>query len=341
MKPALTWATPISYEVFPTLAGISIRDFHLAPSACVKAFKIGSARIKELFGGKLYVPAAFCPPLSYGHIASLGIEIDFPEGGAPVPRRQGANIEECLDWFKKKRAIAECQLFKDHLCMWEYLQKEFPEQEIKFSGFGKEGPITTAVLLRGQDFFIDLYECPEKVKEFLKKLTASLIEFEYFRRKFSNLPTRSLSSGLADDFAALVPPALWEEFVLPFWEEYYVKTTREHRSLHCEGLAPEHLSFLNKLKINRFDPDWSPKLTNRIIAENIDCPFAASLQSFAYPRLSHRKIEAWIRQAVADGAGHLYSYIYVNMCQDDIPAKVVTFINTLTNLTGPEALNRA
>lgn len=321
------WDVPVSYEVFPHLAGISLREFHLNPSACAESFRAGGRKIKELFGADIHIPTCYCPPLAYGHVACLGSPVAFPENGAPAVKPILASAGNGIHLVKRHGAFPDNPLFREYLKMRDALRREFPSETVAFTGFGMEGPITTAVLLRGQDFFIDLYDCPEATKKFLCLLTESIIEFVYFCREINDLPRRSNSGCLCDDFAALIPPHLWSEFVFPYWEQYYRGVTTGIRNLHCEDLSPQHLRFFKDLQIASFDPDKSSKLTPRIISREIDIPFAWSLQSFDYPRMSHEQIVDWVQDAKRDGASRVYSYIYVNMCEGKLPMKVRTFVN--------------
>ena len=79
-----------------------------------------------------------------------------------------SGIEERLSSLERKVSFEDNELFKHYLRMHHHLQKEFPEEEVRFSGFSYEGPITSAVLLRGQDFYLDLYDHPEKVRAFIQ-----------------------------------------------------------------------------------------------------------------------------------------------------------------------------
>lgn len=334
-NPPFTWSTPVSYEVFPYLAGIPLRLFHLEPSACVKSFRLGREALREIFGDDIPVPACYCPPLSYGHIACLGTEVLFPENGAPGVRPVCSSIDEGIRVMRAETVFENNELFKLYLRMQVYLQKEFPEEKVAFSGFGWEGPITSAVLLRGQDFYVDLYDYPEKAKEFLNMLTTSIIRFTRFCATVNSDPEVSpRGGGLCDDFAALIPPDLWPEFVLPYWDQYYKGITTGSRSLHCEDLSPAHLKYLKTLNVASFDPDKSSKLSPTIIARNTEVPFAWSLQSYEYACMTIQDVEDWVLESVAGGASRVYSYIYVNMCEGSTPAKVRSFIETAGKESG-------
>jgi uroporphyrinogen-III decarboxylase len=325
----LSWGAPISYEVFPRLAGITLRAFHLDASACARAFREGGLKLRDLFGADIAIPTCYCPPIAYGHLACLGSEVIFPENGAPAVKPILASVDEGIRLLNRDVVFERNDLYRKYVELRSRLQKEFPQERVSFSGFGKEGPITSAVLLRGQDFFMDLYDHPEQTKIFLKLLTQSVIQFQQFCWTLNQRPAMSpTGAGLCDDFAALVSPGLWPEFVLPYWHQYYAGLTTGPRSLHCEDLTPHHLPHLKELDLVSFDPDRSAKLTPKIISAQLGVPFGWSLQSFDYPAMSSEAIEKWVKAAFADGASSVYSYIYVNMLEKDIPAKVKTFIRT-------------
>ena len=187
---------------------------------------------------------------------------------------------------------------------------------------------------------MDIYDQPEQTKEFLKLLIFSIIQFEQFCRHINQQPAVApTGTHLCDDFAALVPPKLWPEFVLPYWHQYYSGLTTGSRSLHCEDLTPRHLQYVKELGLVSFDPDRSSKLTPKIIAEQLGVPFSWSLQSFDYPSLSSSAVTTWVKAAIADGASRVYSIIYVNMLEKDIPAKVKDFIRAAKELVQNHQVN--
>ena len=317
---------PVSYEVYPYLSGVSLRDFHLDGPSCAHAFREGGRRCRELFGEDAGISTCYCPPLSYGHLACLGAEILFPEHGAPKPAPLYDSLDEGIRALQSAHDFAGTVQFKQHLAMRDYLRAAFPAEQVGFYGFGKEGIITSAVLLRGQDFFLDMLDHPSRVREFLNLLLDSIIQFDIFCGSINGEPPGATTALICDDFAALVSPALWPEFVLPYWEAYYRATTTGARHLHCEGLSSAHLPHLQTLELSSFDPDLSPLLTPALLSASIDVSFAWSLQSFDYAAMTHADVERWVSETIVAGASSIYSYIYVNMCQGDTPAKVHTFM---------------
>ena len=60
--------------------------------------------------------------------------------------------------------------------------------------------------------------------------------------------------GICDDVAAMIRPSLWPERVIPFIERYFAGQITGRRSAHIEDLVPDHLPYLDVLKISSFDP---------------------------------------------------------------------------------------
>jgi len=72
---------------------------------------------------------------------------------------------------------------------------------------------------------------------------------------------------LCDDFAGMFPPAMFNEFVVPYWEETYQGLKATRRSLHSELLRVEHLPYLEQLKIRTSDPSADQYLTPALLHE--------------------------------------------------------------------------
>lgn len=328
------WYVGAGHEVLAYLANIKLRDFYLDPSSCAQSFRIGRKRIREIFGEEVTLPRVSGPALSYGHIACLGAKIDFPEDSAPGVKPIYSSIEEGIRFLKKKIEFEKNSLFQHYLKVCNHLQKEFPEEKVSFSGFGWEGPITSAVLLRGQDFYIDIYDYPQKVKEFLKLLTESIIDFIHFTRKINKEPRiNPEGSGLCDDFSSLISPSLWPEFVIPYWKKYYKGITTGPRRIHCENLNPGHLKYLKMVSIVHYDPSVSLKLNPRVIRKNIDIPFTWRLLSFQYSEMSKEDVRKWVYNSLKEGAARVSTIIENIMCEDDNPEKVRTFIEAGSSLS--------
>ncbi|HBN83319.1 MAG TPA: hypothetical protein DDZ89_05690, partial [Clostridiales bacterium] len=192
--------------------------------------------------------------------------------------------------------------FQHYVELCDYLQEQFPEQKVSFSGLGSQGPLTSAVLMRGQDFIFDVYDYPEKAQEFLQLLTDSIIDFRRLTNRINGAPEVSAQSvGLADDFASLITPDMWPDFVVPCWNQYYEGLTTGRRSLHCENLSPTHLKHLKSVNLCHFQPSVSDLLTIENVKANTDIPFDWLLYAFRITQMNDQEIQDWVDYTVQAG----------------------------------------
>ena len=131
---------------------------------------------------------------------------------------------------------------------------------------------------------------------------------------------------MCDDLASMVPPRLFGELVIPYWELFYQARTTGRRSAHVEDLRPAQLPFLEEIGLSSFDPSISPKLNPRLIVENCRVPFGWRLGSFHYLTMTCQDVRDWVFQAVADGASSVFTHVEALMCRDENVPKITAFI---------------
>lgn len=314
-------------EALPALAGIPIREFNLNPQAAIDAYRRGWPLHRELFGPDVTLPGLSTPPISYGHVNGLGAELIFPEGGAVGHTHIYASLAEGRAALKQPVDFSRAGLAPFYLDFRRKLQEAFPDQSVQF-GYGLEGPITTAWELRGEGLFTDFYDDPEKTRQFLSLTTASILEFYRFRCRVDGIPAGNPNGcGMADDIASMVPPALFEEFVLPYWEEYFSGQTTGKRSAHIEDLRTEQLPFLETIGLSHYDPSISPKLTPALIAAHCRVPFVWRLGGFHYWALTEREVEDVVYRAAAEGASGVSTTTEPCMCNEATARKVKAFVH--------------
>jgi len=317
------------YLSYTYLADLKLDEIYKSSAACAKAFKVGRKKVKEIFGPEIITGSPSCAPISYGHIICLGSPVTFPEDSEPGVQPIYKSIDEGIKALKKEIDFRKNSLFKHYIDMWHYLQKTFPDEKVSFSGFGWEGPITTAVLLRGTSFYLDILDIPEKAKEFLYLVTDSIIKFSYFTRKINGEPLiNSEGSGLADDLSSLISPSLWNEFVIPYWNKYYEGLTTGKRGIHVENLKPGHLKYLKEVNVVHYDPSISKDLSPRIIKDKIDIPFGWRLASFDLVQMSKEEVNKWICNSIKEGANSIFHILEKPSCQNRNIEKIKIFIKT-------------
>jgi uroporphyrinogen-III decarboxylase len=191
-------------------------------------------------------------------------------------------------------------------------------------GVGIEGPITSAKLLRGEEFFIDLYDSPKAAHRLLELMTDSYILFVRENRRRQGAPETGGGVGIADDFAGLIGPAMWPEFVAPYYRRIYEGLGAASRSHHSELLRPGHLRYLLDLGVTSFDPGQDQYLTVKSIQE-----VAPGLR-FTWNLFTVRdmkegtpaSIKELYRQAVRDGARSVMG----ELCRGTPEANIRAFI---------------
>ncbi len=302
------------HDLIPYLGGIKEYDFYMDAHKCAQAWKRANDILEKYFSAfcKPRVPGA--APISYGHLISIGAPFTMPEDTEPNVKPFADSIENAIEIMKRAAHtdFGANELGIHYQRVNEYLAESFPEHSISpLSGWANQGVITTAVLMRGQDFFIDIYDEPELAKELLDRITDSILEFQRWSCSVTGQPEVSGTGAyIADDFAALIPPALWPEFVLPYWKRYYeTRSTGTYRFLHCEGTAPEHLRYLKDIGITRYQPSVSDKLTIANVKANTDVVFDWLLYAWKVTDMSDEQIQAWVDETVNGGVSIIRTQI--------------------------------
>ena len=140
-----------------------------------------------------------------------------------------------------------------------------------FLGHGQEGPITTAVLLRGTQFFLDLVDRPSFAHRLLDLSVEVYIRFARFAREVSGLPGDAWE--LCDDHAGNIGPGMWPEFVVPYWRRIYEAMGGERR-LHSELLHQKHLKFVHELDIVHLDFGEDQHIALPEAVDTLNIPFS-------------------------------------------------------------------
>ncbi len=321
------WRVDSTYLALLEITGIKIKEMFLDPSAGIELYRKGRPMLRAMFGPDVNLPPPVTPPVSYGHVNTLGVELFFPDGGEVNSGTMAGSLEECAGILKKPVDFARAGMLPFYLEYRKKMQEAFPCEKVGF-GYKAEGPVTTAYLLRHDDFFYDPIDNPELTRDFLGLITESVIKFNYFfRREIEGVPEINPEGcGLADDVASMLGPDLWPEFVLPFLERYFNALTTGRRSAHIEDLRPSQLHFLEKLNLTAYDPSVSAKLNPKMISAMTRVPFSWRLCNFHYPDLTVAETADFVYQAAADGASGVFTYVCHGMCNKATVEKVHAFI---------------
>lgn len=295
---------------YAELAGVAYDRTFYDQDAIIQAYSEGYPRALELLGPEVRYSVPGWSGISYGHVNCLGSPLIFPEGSevahSPIHASLDAGIralQQPVDW-------ASTGLMPNYLALWQHLQQAFPDMPIRFQGFGVEGPITTAWELRGQAFFTDLYDHPDKLKDYLALVTASVVDYMAFQREVNGEPAFvDTTVGMVDDISALFHPRLWGKLVLPYHQTYFQSQTSGRRHAHVEALVPAHLPFLDVLKLDSFDPSVSPTLCPQDIRDGCSVPFWWRINAMHIRDYSLEQVRDFVYNAAVGGASGVFASV--------------------------------
>jgi len=266
------------------ITGIPLSQMHFDAKAIVKGYE-SLKPLAERLGIAPPVPRML--GFTYPHIASLGAEMIFSgEEPTPVPM---IKAPEDIDNLREPEDYLKAPLIQKKLSVWKELKSLSPETP-NFIGHLYEGPITTAVLLMGEKFLTLPYDDPKMAHKLLSFCTESALHYaeaikNYFGEKIEPGPV-----GIPDDFAGMFTPAIFEEFVVPYWERLYQGMKATERYLHSELLRKEHLHFFKVLDIKTFDPSADQYLTPEILTDYCPCDFEFRIKSWEIDNLSPEEL---------------------------------------------------
>jgi len=271
----------------------TLSRLHFDVKAIVYAYS-RAAGLAERLG--ISPPAPHLAGFAYCHVAALGCDIIFPEDSEPKPLPLISSPAE-IDTLREPADYLKAPLIQKRLALLAQLKREVPGTG-NFIGHLFEGPVTTAVLLLGEQFFTLPYDDPVRAHRLLEFCTESAINYGKTLLRHFDHPVILETLSIPDDFAGMFPPHLFEEFVLPYWVKLFDGFGASGRMLHSELLRVDHLHFLSCLNLSLYDPSADQYLTPEILKEHSPCPFSALIQAWEIHQESADELEArYIRYA--------------------------------------------
>lgn len=328
-----TFHASCGMPLYGTLAGVRFDRLFVDFDAIVRAYEEGRPRAEALYGPRVNYGGPEWAGISYGHVNCLGSELIFPEdsevGHTPIYR----SLNEAIRALQEPVNWASAGMMPFYLDLWRKLRQRYSPMPLPFPGFGVEGPITTAWELRGHDFFMDVHDDPAGTRRFLELVTDSIVSYIQFIRQVNGQPPCSAEGrGMADDIASLLHPAMWPQFVLPFYERYYTALTTGQRWAHIENLMPDHLPHLDAIGLDRFDPSVSPKLRATDLRDRCRVPFLWRVNEMDLRDRDDDDLRRYVVEGVADGASGTFCNIPRRAVRSEQVSKVHLFLDTATQI---------
>ena len=233
--------------------------------------------------------AGFC----YCHVSTLGARVVFAAGSEPnvLPVIHAPGD---IDRLRDPEDPLTQGVVPQRLRTLDELLERRPDAA-KGIGHLYEGPVTTAALLMGPEFFTLPYEDPARAHRLLSFCVESALNYcRAVHRHFGESEGPG-PAGIPDGFAAMLAPEAFAEFVAPYWDQMYEGLQATERHLHSELLRVEHLPFLDKLGIATFDPSADQYVSPELLRDHCPVPFTGRIQSWHIRENSPSALQAMYR----------------------------------------------
>jgi len=233
---------------------------------------------------------------SYTYISALGAEVIFAKGSEPNIIPMISRIED-IDALSEPEDYLSSGVASHRIEVMLRLRELRPDAEFHLEH--AEGPITSAALLMGRDFFLLPYEDPVRAHRLIDFTVRSSLNYNRAVRNYFEEGNGPGRVSLCDDFAGMFSPTQFAEFVAPHWDEVYSGQEATERHLHSELLRREHLPFLKQLGITIFDPAADQYVTPDLLREHCPVPFTARIQAWDVRDKSAQELRALYRRVAS------------------------------------------
>jgi len=262
------FATGLADSLLAELIGVPQMALHLDIDAMIRAADAGAA-VADRLG--IDPPAPHLAGLAYLHASTLGCEVTFPLDALEPGIRPCIRKPEDIDGLREPDDYLAAGIVPRRLALAAELAARRPDASGHI-GHDYEGPITTAVLMMGQTFFVLPYDDPARAHRLLEFITRSAIHYVQALRVRQRRPEADWV-GICDDFAGIFCPETFGQFVAPYWDMLYAGLGAVHRGLHSELLREAHLPFLTQVRIGEFDPSVDPFLPPETLRRSCPIPY--------------------------------------------------------------------
>ncbi len=322
MKTRTPWQIGIPDSVIAEYAGVPLRTYFSDPKIMLSSRRKANQEFLELYGLRRTERASGS---TYMIASTLGLNVFFPEDDDPqisMPRAI-TDIKD-VDDMRLPVDPAQCGLVPGYIAACRYFRDELNEEPRAGYSVGFQGPFTTAVLLRGEQLFAEVYTDPRRVHRLLSMITENALRLtESLKAKLGEAYTPVVSVGATDDYSGLISPQHYEQFEFPYLDQLYKAYDVPRRHLHAETLHPEHLAFLSRMGVTQYDPGMDQYLCIETIRNNTDVFFYWNLHTVGDMLQGH---PAGIREKYRDSIGKGAPGMMTEICRRTSPDNIRAFL---------------
>lgn len=322
-KRKIKWHLLIPVEVQCEYAGVSQSDYYADIEKTILVCQIYPKRFETATGYSS--PILYSVPVTaYEGVAALGGELVFQKDHQPMIRSQGCVLAsseridklEVPDPWQNARFLRQVEVYHE-------LKRRFGDQVSGGPG-GQEGPVTTAGLLRGEEFFLDCIVNPVRAHRLLDVCTEMFIR--WVRASQEVMGKISEIAAICDDYAGMLGPNLWPEFVLPYYRRIIDALGPKGCWMHTELVHREHLPLLREMNIIYINFAENRYITIQDVFEELpEIPFGWHILSVQEMlQGTPASIQARFREIVTAGVNEVRCELAVGTPPENIRA----FLNT-------------
>jgi uroporphyrinogen-III decarboxylase len=316
---SIPWSVAFAPETYCEYCGVALTDYHGDVQTMMDVQLAGTRIVNEKFDLS-QVPRVYPDFSVYAGATVLGLELQFQPDQPPSPLGHPLQSAEEAARLELPDDLTAAGLIPRMIQFYDYMKTHAPQDVAVGFGTGTQGPFTTAVLLRGNGIFLDIYEAPDLVHRFLQTVTENSIRLRELSHQMNGTTDTSVI-GYADDYGGLLSPEHYQEFVLPYLlqiADHFGATTR---NIHAELVRREHLPLLQDAGFSFIDVGANPYLTVKDCAEVLDVDFLMYMYTCRKHLLSNpEQVKAVYRQMVADGARRMACDVCPGVPDDNIRA---------------------
>ena len=320
--PAIPWSINPCPEVYVEACGVTMRAYHGDPAVQLDVLLRGP----ELFHARFGLPlrTSVSPDFTTYLTGSVfGLTFEVFEDGVPSPPGHPLGSAEEAAGLQVPANLLEAGYFPEVVRFYEYFKAHAPAGMPVGFPCGTQAPLTTAVLLRGQGFLLDLVDRPDLAHRLLQTLTASAIAQRELARAMNGEEGVPGAIGFTDDYGGLLSPEHFTEFDLPYLLEIAEHFGAARKTIHAELLHQPHLAILQEAGFSYIDVGTDPHLDIARCAAALRVPFRVDFDNCGVMLLgTPEQVRALYRQMVEEGARETH----VDLCRGTPEANVEAFL---------------